>query len=794
MIATRDSVLAMGHPGGKPPQTCKPSTCCFAIMAPVETIGGLVGWVRASVWRVRLLVVTGYALLATLFTWPLPLHMSEQTVLARGGDFYLNIWNMWWTKFSLLTLHQHPFYTDYLHYPVGQSLLYHDGDTLNGVLSIPLQGLFGLLAAFNLMRLAHLVFSGVAAYALCRVLGLPRPAAWIGGALYLMCPVTSNAFDLGQLDIISTGWIPLYILCLIKGLGNRALGLPPGRWWWLVGAAFAVAAAALASWYFSIALMLFTLLYVSWELAATWLLSKRAQSVSDEPMMTNEARSSHPLLATRIIGRAAIVGVGAGVLLSPLIIAVAQENATGATYIASPLRTIITSSADLLAPFLPLPAHYNDPTINPFGGTVALGWTVIGLAVIALVLRRRVQSSKFKVQSSRSGNSFEPGTLNFEYSRGHLYFWLVVAVAFVVLALGPHLLIGGKDTGIPMPYLLLNKIPLLGAARVPMRLIVIVSLAMSVLAAYGLVALWEMVRATSARASLFAIVGLLVVLEFFAIPRTLITPTVHPFFESIAANGADGAHEAVLELPVVPRTAPSMLNQTVHQHPIMSAYTARKYPYPWFDATLGVSHLAKADPKSLTREDIITPAVGDSALTSLDYYGVRYVVIYVSGDDELDGRTTKTADALFGAHNIEPVMHDAELTVYKVPPQPRTGPLVGLGSGWYAVEQSGERRWRWTDGHALVQLTNPTTTQMATRLRLAAYSLGQPRTLLVLLDGTEAGTQVIHGHPSQEVSIEFRLEPGEHWMELRSVEPPEVVPGDERLLSLGFERLVVERR
>jgi hypothetical protein len=726
--------------------------------------------------------------------------MSEQTVLARGGDFYLNIWNMWWTKFSLLTLHQHPFRTDYLHFPIGQSLLYHDGDVLNGVASIPLQWAFGLLAAFNLMRLMHLVFSGVAAYALCRLLGLPRPAAWVGGALYLMCPITSNAFDLGQLDIVSTGWIPLYILCLIKGLGNKTLGLPPGRWGWLVGAAFSLAAAALASWYFSIALLLFTSLYVCWELAALWLQMKHAIPV-DEARTSNEAQSSHPLLATRysllathIIGRAAIVGVGAGVLLSPLIIAVAQENATGASYIVSPLRTIITSSADLLAPFLPMPAHYNDPTINPFGGTVSLGWMVIALAAIALMFRRRVQSSKLKAQSSRSGNNFEPGTLNFELRRGHLYFWLAAAVTFLVLALGPHLLVWGKDTGIPMPYLLLNKVPLLGAARVPMRLIVVVSLAMSVLAAYGLVVIWKMVSSTRARAFVFTIVGLLVVLEFLAIPRTLITPTVHPFFESIAANGAEGAHEAVLELPVVPRTAPSMLNQTVHQHPILSAYTARKYPYPWLDATLGVSHLAKADPKSLTQQDIITPAVGDSALTSLDYYGVRYVAIYISGDDELDSRTAKTADALFGAHNIEPVMHDAELTVYKVPPQPRTSPLVGLGSGWYAVEQSGERRWRWTDGHALVQITNPTTTQMATRLRLAAYSLGQPRTLLVLLDGKEAGMQVIGGYPSQEVNIEFQLDPGEHWVELRSVEPPEIVPGDERLLSLGFERLVVERR
>jgi hypothetical protein len=736
----------------------------------VSKANELANWLRASVWRSRMLVVLSYGLLAVLFSWPLPMYLADRAVLARGDDFYQNIWNIWWVKFSLLALHQHPYHTDYLHYPTGQSLLYHVVDPLNGVMSIPLQWAFGLLAAFNLMRLMHLVFSGVAAYALCRVLGLPRPAAWVGGALFVICPVVSNSFDLGQLDVISTGWIPLYILCLMKGLGNRALNLAPGRWGWLLGAACALTAATLGSWYFSTMLVLFTTLYVAWELVTTWL----------------QRPSAYGPFALRLVGRAAIVAVAATLFLSPLIIALMRENAEGGGYIISPLSTIIANSADLLAPFLPVPAHYNDLTINPNGGNPALGWTVMALAAIALVLRR-AQSSKFQVQSSYR-------TLNFELGRAHLYFWLIVAVSFTLIALGPHLLVRGNDTGVPMPYLLLNKLPFLGTARVPSRFMVVASLAMAVLAAYGLVALAKAVRSARGRSLVFAAVGMLVVVEYLGIPRILITPTVHPYFKTIAAAGSEGAHQAVLELPLAARVPPSMLDQTVHQRPILEAYTARKYPYPWFDVTPGVAQLSKMNVDALSDPDILSPPVGDTALAALDYYGIRYVAVYTTGNNGLDARTADVTGSFFSAHEIEPDFQDAAMAVYKVPPQPRTGPMVGLGDGWYTVEESEERRWRWTDGHAWVQVTNPTEGIMQARIRLKVYTVANPRTMLLLLDGDEVARNKIGPYPAQALAYDLDLSPGEHWLELISTQPPESPPAERRPLSLGFEEVAVQQR
>jgi hypothetical protein len=708
-------------------------------------------------------------------------------VLARGADFYQHIWNLWWVKFSLLTLHTDPYYTEYLHFPSGQSLVYHVVDPLNGVLSIPLHAAFGLLAAFNLLRLAHVSFSATAAYALCRTLGLPRPAAWVGGALFAMCPIAATSFDLGQLVEISTGWIPLYILCLIKGLGNRALGLPARGWGWLVGAALSLAASALSTWYFFTALGLFTVLYVAWEIGSLWIRADdgrrttvgRRQATDEEQSQTIIRRPSS--VVRRLITQSAAIGAGAAILLSPLIIALLAENAKGGDYLVSPLRTIIANSADLFSLFLPMPARYNDATINPHGGSPALGWTVLALVAIALATRRRIRD--------REGS-------NRQLRRGHIYFWLAAAMVFALLAMGPHLLVWGNDTGVPMPYLLLNKVPFLGAARVPIRFMLIVSLAMSVLAAYGLVALAKLVRRQRVRAAVLAVIGLFAAMELVGIPRTLIAPTVHPFFQGIAASGADGLYEAVMELPAGVRAAPAMLGQTVHQHPILEGYTARKYPYPWFDAAPGIAQLSRSESDALLglEPDIITPTVADTALTSLDFYGVRYVAVYVTGNAGLDDRTSEAAEALFGTHNIAPLIRDATLTVYKVPPQSRNGPLVGLGSGWYGVESAGERFWRWTDGHAWVQVTNPTEQVMPVRVRLAAYINTEPRTMIVTIDGHEVSRKEINPHPAQQVTADVDLMPGEHWLEISSLQPAETPPGDSRRISLGFESVEVIRR
>ncbi len=174
-------------------------------------------------------------------------------------------------------------------------------------------------------------------------------------------------------------------------------------------------------------------------------------------------------------------------------------------------------------------------------------------------------------------------------SKAVLLFWLASAIVFALFALGPHLLVAGNDTHIPLPYDLLNRLPFLGAGRVPLRFTLLASLSLAVLAGFGLVALWDLVGAAALQGRPIRRAFGADIAELFGIPRTMITPTIDPFFSTIKANGAEGASDAVLELPYDPNVPPAMYDETTHQHPILGAYTSRHYPYPWVRAVPGVA-------------------------------------------------------------------------------------------------------------------------------------------------------------------------------------------------------------
>jgi hypothetical protein len=354
---------------------------------------------------------------------------------------------------------------------------------------------------------------------------------------------------------------------VVKGLGNRLLGIPPGRPWWLVGAGLSLAGAALSTWYFFTGLLMFAGLYALWELGTIW---RRPAEPRGSAEAEEKRRSS-----LRLAARGLAVAVLALVVLSPLVVALVRETATGADYTVTPERTVILNSADALALFVPFSARSSTETLNPHGSNPALGWTVLGLAVVGFAA------------GWRPGEG-EPGRT----ARGHLWFWVAAALLFTLLAMGPHLLVGGSDTGWPMPYALLNKLPFIGAARVPLRFVLFVSLALAVLGAFGVAALLRGVRTLAARAVLLTALGLLVAVEIVRVPRELFTPSTHPFYAQIAASGGEGRPEAVMELPQSERSAPAMFDQSVHLRPIVGGYTARHYPYPWIGAAPGVPQLA----------------------------------------------------------------------------------------------------------------------------------------------------------------------------------------------------------
>lgn len=124
---------------------------------------------KRGLWRLLrstdLWVLLGYPGLTLLFTYPLVRHFATH-VPGDGRDDPSLVWNLWWVKHALVDLHVNPLTTDFLFYPIGVNLSFYTLTLLNGVVSIPLQALFGLVAASNLLLVLSFVLSGYGTYLL----------------------------------------------------------------------------------------------------------------------------------------------------------------------------------------------------------------------------------------------------------------------------------------------------------------------------------------------------------------------------------------------------------------------------------------------------------------------------------------------------------------------------------------------------------------------------------------------------------------------------------------------------
>ena len=97
--------------------------------------------------------------------------------------------------------------------------------------------------------------------------------------------------------------------------------------------------------------------------------------------------------------------------------------------------------------------------------------------------------------------------------------WLGMAVFFAALSLGPFVQAGGVNTHIPGPWALLRYVPVIGLARSPSRLAIVTTLLVAVLFAIALAAIRGRVRRPSLVTA--TIVGLLA-LELLPAPRPLV--------------------------------------------------------------------------------------------------------------------------------------------------------------------------------------------------------------------------------------------------------------------------------
>jgi hypothetical protein len=149
--------------------------------------------------------------------------------------------------------------------------------------------------------------------------------------------------------------------------------------------------------------------------------------------------------------------------------------------------------------------------------------------------------------------------------------WLILLGASWMLGQGASLQVGGAETGFPLPYAALMKLPVLGMLRNPDRLFILIELAFAVLCAYAWKGIAEQIASRRLRALLWTVLAALLSLELSAAPLRSFAYRCSPYFAELAR---DPGVAALMELPPSggPVGARYNLCQTVHGKKIPQGY------------------------------------------------------------------------------------------------------------------------------------------------------------------------------------------------------------------------------
>jgi hypothetical protein len=123
-------------------------------------------------------------------------------------------------------------------------------------------------------------------------------------------------------------------------------------------------------------------------------------------------------------------------------------------------------------------------------------------------------------------------------------------------------------------------------------------------------------------------------------------------------------------------------------------------------------------------------------------------------------------------------------------------PIEVAAEGWHAGEaaQGGAEEWRWTEGDARLQVTNPHPYPLTLMVKLDARSAVTRDIALVSAGEKPAVYATIGADRSTADLPPVRVPPGDSILILHSPQPPAHVPGDGRALGTCVFRLIIEPR
>ena len=680
----------------------------------------------APVWPLAALL---YTLLALAVTWPVAPHFASALVGRVGGvDAYQNAWNLWWTA-RALSQGQTPFRTALLYHPQGADLFWQTLGFSQGLAALPVTLVFGPLAAVNWTVLTSFVVGGTAVFLFARRLTGSAAAGLVAGAVYAFSPFHMEKVLDGNIEVAAIHWVPCYAFAL------HLLQERPG-WRRGLAAGLLLLWVSLGSWYYGMFCVLYT------GCAALVAALGRERRAAARHLLWGLL----PLLVWALA-------------LAPRIAGLSQAGDSAL----QDMRAIqVERSADLLDFVLPNPEHplwgaaVRAARERVYPGAViwnvALGWVGIGLGAVGLLACRR-----------------------------ECWRWGALLLATLLLALGPRLRVAGFDTGLPLPFALIQNLPGIRAGQRPNHMALLSSLMLALLAAYGVRALLRRRGVWGRRVLALGLTLAVVGLDGYAGPLELVRREVHPFYASLPAP--DGA---LLPLPLYINInrSDNLTPQMTHAWPILGGYLARPPAYPLADEAPGIYELQYGP---AARDDIVAPGWPEAGRRALAAYAVRYITLDLTAQKDDYFRQTR---AVLGELGLPaPLLADRRLEVYAVPRGWEAGPVGYLGPGWQPVEQQPGTpyRWRWMGETAALRLYNPTGAPTLARVTLTATSFAQPRALQLAFAGRALGAWQVPPDARQTRVLRLLVPPGAHTLALSAPAAPDPGRGGQPISLRFFE-------
>jgi hypothetical protein len=412
--------------------------------------------------------------LALAALWP-GLFTGHDTIVGNTGDPSIFIWSLQWLPFAL-SHHLNPLVTDYLHYPTGANLMWNTSILFPALVLTPVTDLFGPIVSYNVLTVLGMSLSGWCAYLAVRRYARHWVSALAGGLLYEFSPFMVVQIT-GHAHLFVAVFPPLLLLFadeILVRQRHRA---------WLIGVLLGVAAAA----------QLLTgteLLTISVLMAVPALITLAAIFRARlQERMPYVIRAAGFAAATFVILAAYplyILFRGPGRVSGAL---------QGAGFVARPTSFLVPSAFELISG----PSTVLDSSV----------YIGVPLLILAVVVTIRMRRHPVVVAAA------------------------VTVACAVVLALGGNLTLHGAATGIPLPWIIPQNLPVLDNV-LPVRLMVAGYLALAVIMAAFLDGVLEATprwRVTGLAVALVALVPLIP-----SLPISSGQYVIPPFFTDGAAS------------------------------------------------------------------------------------------------------------------------------------------------------------------------------------------------------------------------------------------------------------------